>query len=63
MGFRRFKIKMCSKEDPTSWTTLIVVVAVDRKAALNKLCQLMADEPYLRDLIGYASAMEVEQVI
>ena len=60
MMMKKFKFKMCRKDDPTIWNTLIVIVAPDRTSALNKLCQLMQEEPYLRDLIGYSVAMKVE---
>ena len=59
---KKFNLYIANKEDPTKWTTLIVVEAANRTAALNKVCQLMADEPFLRDLIKYAYDMEVKEI-
>lgn len=56
-----FKLYITNKEDPDKWNVLITIRAKTRTAALNKICMLMQDEPYLRDLITMANSMEIRE--
>ena len=54
---KKFKFYIENSEQQKN--LLITVEAADRQLALTKICNLMSEEPYLRDLITMAKSMEV----
>ena len=56
------KFKFYIENNEQQKNLLITVEAADRQLALTKICNLMSEEPYLRDLIKMAVGMEVVEV-
>lgn len=54
---KKFKFYIENSEQQKN--LLITVEANNRNSALNKICNLMSEEPYLRDLMQMAVNMEV----